>query len=277
MNKIALIGILWASLLFVWCTTTETSEPEVSVAEWKVIVNYSWTFTSVWVWPFITNELKAWEKTLVLRWWSHDVMVHIFIQEEVYKKFFKTEEEYLPWNKIEIVGSITELPWTVGHRYYELKSAQTMKLVAYPDTEEVGEVLTSYGTCQSDDDCSMIWAICPFDCFIWINKRYINIAMDVMWSYVDRQWNNTCMNDCPYAEKAVCRFNSCLVSYWLDDDKLYQEWPSEERIALACPNDLSKCSTESWPVCWADDNNYDSECDACAAWVWIYVVWNCIR
>jgi hypothetical protein len=31
-----------------------------------------------------------------------------------------------------------------------------MKLVAYPDTEEVGQVLTSYGTCQSDDDCSMI-------------------------------------------------------------------------------------------------------------------------
>ena len=152
-----------------------------------------------------------------------------------------------------------------------------MKLVSYPDTEEVGQVLTSYGTCQSDDDCSMIWAICPFDCFIWINKRYIDIAMDVMWSYVDRQWNNTCINDCPYAEKAVCRFNSCLVSYWFDDDVPYQEWPIEERIALTCPNDLSKCSTESWPVCWADNNDYDSECDACTAWVWIYVIWNCIR
>jgi hypothetical protein len=31
-----------------------------------------------------------------------------------------------------------------------------MKFISYPDTDEVGEILASYGTCQSDSDCEMI-------------------------------------------------------------------------------------------------------------------------
>lgn len=275
MNKIALIWILWASLLFVWCATTQNPEPEVDVVDTKTAINYSWTFTSVWVWPFVTKEKNAWEKTLVLRWWSHDVMVHIFVQENVYWKFFETEEEYLPWNKIQIAGLMVELPWMIGHRYFELRSAQTMKLISYPDTEEVGDILSSYWSCQTDSDCVLMWAICPFDCYIWINKKLEEIALNVMWSYADRQWNDTCVYNCPYAEKAVCRYNSCIVSYWFDNDISYQEWPAVERVAIACPDDLSKCSTESWPVCWQDNIDYDNECEACSAWLPVYVVWNC--
>ena len=277
MNKIAVVGIILAFFLFTWCTTK--TDPLVSDAAVKehLPINYTWTYTSVWVWPHITKDLNVWEKTLVLKWWSKDVMIHLYIPKEVYSKFFSSETEYLPWNKIDIVGSVVELPWNLWNRFFEVKEAESMKLVSYPDIEEIEDILVSYWSCQTDSDCEIIWGICPLDCYVWINRGFKDTAYEIIWNYANIKWDIQCSINCPYTNDVKCRFNTCMVNYPTENEVPYYEWPIEERIALYCPDDLVDCDPDWWVVCWSDWINYESNCEACKAWVWTYAFWECLK
>ena len=276
MNKLAVIGIFWTLFLLAWCTKTDNPTYEIITKE-PVPVNYSWTFTSVWVWPHITKDKNVWENTLVLKWWSKDVMIHLYIPQEVYSEFFSSETWYLPWNKIDIAGSVVELPWKLWERYFEVKAAQRMNLVDYPDIDEIKAILTSYWSCQQDSDCEIIWWMCPLDCYIWINRGFKYTALEILWNYAGIHWSDSCLNSCPYTNDISCKFNTCMVSYWSEYETPYQDWPIEEKFAFSCPDDPVNCNPDWGYVCWSDWIIYESDCEACAAWVSTYVIWDCIK
>jgi len=275
MKRNILILVLCSCFLFTACTSSEQSSENNDNNQEQVIVNYSWTLTTVWVWPVIWKERDVWENDLVLRWWSEDTLVHLFVPEEIYKKAFSSEEDYLPWTKIAIEWSVSELPWMLGHRYYSLKAAQSMKVVGYPDINEISEILQSYWKCQEDSDCSMIGWISPLECYIPINEKFSKISYDILSSYDTRIWGDKSGRVCEYAAWTMCRFNTCMINYWSDAKVPYYEGPIEEKYALTCPKDLNDCSSEWGPVCSSDWVEYASACEACEAWVSLYVTWKC--
>ena len=143
MKKRSLMFSLFLTVLFTGCSFNSPLNDEVAQENKEDYANFSWTLISVWVWPIVTKELDASFTDLVLRWWSDDVLIHLFVPEEFYKKAFSSEEDYLPWNEIEIMGEIVEKNSYLWHRYYELKSAKTMKLDKYPDINDIGDILRS--------------------------------------------------------------------------------------------------------------------------------------
>ena len=278
MKKRSLMFSLFLTVLFTGCSFNSPLNDEVVQGNKEVYANFSWTLISVWVWPIVTKELDASFTDLVLRWWSDDVLIHLFVPEEFYKKAFSSEEDYLPWNEIEIMGEVVEKNSYQWHRYYELKSAKTMKLVKYPDINDIGDILSSYWSCKEDSDCEIIWWINPLECFLSVNRNFTSVSMDILGLYDTRIWGSFSspdLRDCHYPDSVMCRYNTCMVSYWNDNEIPYYDGPIEEKFALSCPTDLNDCNPDWWPVCSSDWVEYVSDCEACEALVSVYIQWGC--
>ena len=276
MNKKFLVPIIGSMLLLTWCFWT----PQINENKddnTHFISNYSWTLTSVWIWPEVSGERNVDFETLVLRWRSYDVVIHMYIPKDLYEKAFLSKEDYLPWNKIEIVWKVEKKSESFWNRYYTVKNIESVKVVGYPNSSEMESIIQTYGYCEDDSDCVVIWWVCPLECYIWINKNFVDTVTDIMSLFESHIWDDICVYDCPFRVKPMCRYNTCMVSYWDDYDIPYYDWDEGPKEALFCGDDPSEiiCDETDWVVCWNDEVTYANKCDACKSWVTVYVNWKC--
>ena len=269
MNKIALVPILGSMILLAWCFSSN----EDGIIWWAkeyITPNYSWTLTSVGVWPEVSWEWNVDYDVLVLRWRSFDNIIHMYVPKTIYEQAFESSDDYLPWNKIELTAGVLEKNPSLWNRYFEVKNVESMKVVGYPTTSEMESMMQSYARCEEDSDCAVIWWICPLECYIWINKNLVETATDIMRWFDSRMGENSCVYDCPFMVKPMCRFNTCMVSYWDDYDIPYYNWDGYEKYPVSCDDVPEECDDFDWVVCWNDGVEYLNRCEACKQWVWTY-------
>jgi len=285
MNKIWLAGLVCCLLLFTWCTFFHKDEEPVTVA--KVVrqervkptnlISYSWSFTSVWVWPDASWEIRADLDTLVLRWWVDDLMIHIYLPHWTYEDKFKSEDDYLPWTKLYIDAIVEKIQWKPGAQYYDVWDLKEVKVLGYPTSDELGDIFASYGRCEQDSDCSLLWWICPFDCYIAINNDLIETSSKLMAAFEKRLWGEICEYKCPIPRKAICRYNACMVSYKEEDETPIYNAEQWSRDILSCTDELRNGDCEWYNIlaCWTNNKQYINPCEACRSWVSSYLEWEC--
>ena len=260
MKKILLFWFLLSAFLVVWCTNDEQKWNDEDIYKWELIISG--------VWPEISFESTIKEWTLALIWYFEDYSDHIFLPAGSWEKYFNKESDYLPWNKVKFKWYVIPLDWAAGNHYYEVESIKTLEVSSYPSATKIEEIFDSYNYCEKDSDCwYFVWE-CPLGCFITLNVKYIDVASNIVTNFVNHLWDERCIYDCMYMDKAVCNNYKCEMVDSPDEADIHGCWPKDPE--LSCD--------DGWYdlVCGNDWKTYWNDCMACQSeTVETYTQWEC--
>ena len=172
--------------------------------------NYWCPLVIQWVWPEISGEPTVDGWTLVWRCYTEYQTHHIFMKAWMWEKFFTGENEYLPGNTVHFMWNVKEIGAGAGNHYYDVESINTLKLMNTPDKQAILDMFDGYNFCESDDDCTYFMWKCPLGCFVPINKKYENIAKNILDNYFEINWQS-CAYNCLYMDKVVCENYKCTM------------------------------------------------------------------
>ena len=201
MKKITLIWLLLCCVVFVGCVNQQSWE------DWGF---YAENLTIKWVGPEISMEPTVEDWTLVLGNSFEDMSIHVFFKKWIWKKYLKNKSDYLPWNKVNFKWVVEVLDWAAWNHYYNVKSIEKLEVVGYPTVEEINDLLDSYNYCETDDDCGYWNAICPFWCYLPLNKKFIDVANNIMKNYFDIN-NTSCTYRCIIMNSIKCENYKCVT------------------------------------------------------------------
>lgn len=232
-KRLFLLLVCWLICL-AWCnsstTTTDTTTPKYNIP--KKVVNYSWIYTSAWVWPDAAWDYSVEDDELELRWWSSDKVIHLRIPRDMYAKFFDSEIDYTPWNQIQLDGNFIEMTSKLRYRIFKAVDMKSMEIVSYPDVEDLKSIFDLYSSCSEDSDCDLIWWISPLECVMWINKDLKETWLKVLYWYQERLWDNVEEYEykCPAPIGLACKYNTCMPLFWVEWEDYSQdsEWMALE-------------------------------------------------
>ena len=197
MKKFIVAWTFLLCLFLIWCYNNQNGGP-----------NYSWKLTVAWVGPEISFEPTVEEWTLVLKWYFEDHSDHIFLPAGTWEDKFNDESEYLPWNTIKFVWYVTPLDAAAWNHYYEAINIDKLKVLNYPNKQQVDELLDAYNYCESDSDCGYFMWECPMWCYVVLNVKYINIASKIASNFVNHL-DEQCVYRCLALNKAKCENYKC--------------------------------------------------------------------
>lgn len=259
MKKLSLLWLFLCCILFAWCNNQNLWENE-SI--------YEWILTITWVWPEISFEPTVKEWTLVLGQTFKDHADHIFLNKWIWEEYFKNESDYLPWNKVKFNWIIEFIDWAAWNHYYDVKSVDKLEVNEYPTTEEIKEIFDGYNYCESDDDCGYFMWECPLWCYIPMNKKYIDISLNIVSTFVNNL-EERCVYSCLALDKAVCNNYKCEMINSENESINSITCSPEEKTAEVC-------TMQYEPVCGSDSKTYWNSCTACQSeTVESYTIWEC--
>ena len=91
-------------------------------------------------------------------------------------------------------------------------NADELKVVSYPDVNEIKDILESYSYCEIDDDCTYTMWECPFGCYVPFNKKFGEIPTKIMNNYFEIN-GKTCVYSCMYMNTVKCDNYKCVVDH----------------------------------------------------------------
>lgn len=257
MRRIALLWLFISCFMFAWCG--QNLWENESIYEWELVIS--------WIWPEISLETMIDSWTLVLKWNFEDHSDHVFLTKWIWEKYLTEKSEYLPWNIVKFKWVVEFLDWAAGNHYYNVKNIKKLKLKKYPNVWEIKKLLDIYSYCESDSDCEYFGWECPLWCYIPINRKYINVARDLVSNFVNHL-DERCIYDCVYMNKVVCENFKCEMR---SSEKLNEPItcsPEEKNAEV--------CTMQYEPVCGSDSRTYWNSCVACQSeTVKTYTKWEC--
>lgn len=259
MKRVCLICLLLSCFFVVWCGQ-ELSENE-SIYKWNLIVS--------WVWPLFSFESTVDEWTLVLRQSFEDHSDHIFFQQWIWEKYFDNSFDYLPWTTVSFIWIVEAIDWAAGNHYYTVKSVEKLEHVMYPSVSQIKNLFEWYNYCEKDSDCWYFLWECPLGCYIPLNVKYIELASNIVTNFFNHLWDERCVYDCLYADKAVCNNYKCEMLDAPAESDVHGCW--------AVYWDPELCD-EGWYdlVCGNDGKTYKNSCFACSEpLVETFTFWQC--
>ena len=202
MKKITLIWLFFVAIILTGCNKTANNQNG-----WP---NYEWDLVIQWVGPEISFESTVDEWTLVLRWNFEYHTDHVFLKAWTWEGFFESENEYLPWTTVKFKWDVTALDAAAGNHYYDVVNADELKVVSYPDVNEIKDILESYSYCEIDDDCTYATWECPFGCYVSFNKKFGEIPTKIMDNYFEIN-GKSCVYSCMYMNTVKCDNYKCVM------------------------------------------------------------------
>lgn len=220
--------------------------------------------TVEWVFQDVENHVMAEEWTLVLNGYFDDHADHIYFPKWMREEYLKSENDYLPWNKIKFMWDLKEIDAWAWNHYYEVIDVYKMEVKWYPTKSDIEEIIDWYNFCETESDCIDFDPGCDFDCSISVNILYKDIASKIVNNYNNLN-NISCKRDCVSTVQMACENNKCIAL----TEKPMIECTQQDREQKECP-------TKFEPVCWDDQVWYNNSCLACQSqYVNSYSVWWC--
>jgi hypothetical protein len=246
MKRFMTLWIFLSCLFLFWCQNAQNGGP-----------NYQWELTIAWVWPEISFEPTIEEWTLVLKWYFEDHSDHIFLPAGSWENYFNEESDYLPWNKVNFEWYVAPLDAAAWNHYYEVVNVDKIELISYPNADKIKEIFEWYNYCESDSDCGYFAWECPLWCYIPMNVKYIDIASNIVSNFVDYLWDERCIYDCLYMNKAVCKNYKCEMIDAPAEADVHACWPEDKDPELSCDDTYYDLA------CGNDWKTYKNDCFAC--------------
>ena len=260
MKKLCLFVMLICCLFVLWCG-------HQNLWEWESIYNGKLIISGVG--PEISFEPTVENETLVLKWYFEYHSDHIFLNKWIWEEYLKEESDYLPWNVVRFKWVLKYLDWAAGNHYYEVKSIDELKVVEYPNADEIKEIFDSYNYCESDSDCGYFMWECPLWCYIPLNVKYMDVASNIVANFVNHL-DERCVYDCIEMNKARCENYKCEMYDAEASEDVHACWPVDNDPELSCD--------DGWYdlVCANDWKTYKNSCFACKEpLVETFTFWQC--
>lgn len=256
MKKILIIATMLSCLFVFWCNKHWWTENE-----WFFYDNI---LSVEWIFQDIENHVMAEEWTLVLNGYFDDHADHIYFPKWMREEYLKSENDYLPWNKIKFMWDLKEIDAWAWNHYYEVIDVYKMEVKWYPTKSDIEEIVDWYNFCETESDCIDFDPGCDFDCSMPVNVLYKDIATRIVTNYNNLN-NINCKRDCPTTVQMACENNKCVAL----TQKPMIECTQEDR-------EQKECSSQFEPVCGDNWAWYNNPCLACKAdGVNEYSMWWC--
>ncbi len=256
MKKILFIMSLCVSLFLFGCNKQSWQQDEWFFYDNDLIVE--------WVFEDMENHVMSGEWILLLNWYFEYHADHIYFPQWMREEYFKSENDYLPWNTIKFMWNVKEFDAWAWNHYYEVVSIYKMKTKWYPSKQEITDIIDSYNFCEKKSDCVDFDPGCDFDCSMSVNVVYKDIASKIVGNYI-KQKNKYCERDCVSTIQMACENNKCIAL----KEKPIINCTEEDKLEKECTNKFE-------PVCWNDDIWYNNPCLACQSkYIDSYTEWWC--
>ncbi len=77
--------------------------------------------------------------------------------------------------------------------------------------EYVKDEIQKSNYCSIKEDCALVDANCPFDCYSYVNQNELERINDLIRNFFNnRQNDEVCLYDCPYCPEVGCMDGKCL-------------------------------------------------------------------
>lgn len=138
-----------------------------------------------WVWPIISGEAWIWEEVLALNKTFEAHSDHIFIEKALWESFLTEWDITLPWTKVKFKWKIVGIDAGAWNHYYNATVVDQLTKTADATRSEIDTLLQNYAFCEVDADCDSFYWECPFGCHQYMNKKYSDIAKQVMKNFIN--------------------------------------------------------------------------------------------
>lgn len=166
-------------------------------------MSYSDELTIAGLGPDESFEQTVSADTLVLKKTFEDHSDHVFIDRQLFSNYLDIQNDIIPGNIVKFSGTVKALDAAAGNRYYRVTTIDELTKTGIPTKEQVEELITRYGFCETDDDCIGIYGQCPLSCQIAINKKYQTTVEKIITNFRNAQ-DPQCTYKCREIKKVSC-------------------------------------------------------------------------
>ena len=206
---LSLLSILVLAGCSIKNTTSSPTSGDVAntTGDISTAMDYTGDLVIAGVWPKVSFEQTIPEDALALKKNFDDHTDHIFIAKEMRSNYLDIQQDTIPGNTIQFVGKVKALDAAAGNHYYEVVSVNELKKTGTPTKDEVIALLSQYGYCQTDADCTGVYGKCPLPCQIAINASFSWVVESIINNFRNAQ-ESQCMYKCMEIKKVVCNTKS---------------------------------------------------------------------